>query len=227
MHSYDRPGTYHVRLSGTGPDGIIITKDTTVIVYEQPDAELVVTPDVVYVSDPPSPSDKPVNFYNLTTEYETVTWDFGDGTTSNEVNPVHNYLNTGVYDVTLHVVTENQCYDSETIQGAVTVKLKGSIECPNVFTPNLGGETGGIVVPNDYSNDVFHCFAKDVVDYRLEIYNRLGIRMFESEDINVGWDGYFDGKLAEEGVYVFRISGTYNSGEKFTQVGSVMIIYNE
>jgi hypothetical protein len=43
----------------------------------------------------------------------------------------------------------------------------------------------------------------------------------------VGWDGYFDGKLAEEGVYVFRISGTYNSGEKFTQVGSVMIIYNE
>jgi PKD repeat protein len=227
MHSYDQPGTYHVRLSGTGPDGIIITKDTTVIVYEQPDAELVATPDLVYVSDPPSPTDKPVNFYNLTSVFETVTWDFGDGTSSNEVNPIHNYLEPGVYDVTLHVVTEHQCFDSETIQGAVTVKLKGSIECPNVFTPNLGGETGGIVVENDYSNDVFHCFAKDVVEYRLEIYNRLGIRMFESEDINVGWDGYFDGKLADEGVYVYRISGTYNSGEKFTQTGSVMIIYNE
>ncbi|MDF1575870.1 MAG: immunoglobulin domain-containing protein [Bacteroidales bacterium] len=227
MHTYDTPGTYHVRLSGTGPDGIIITKDTTVIVYEQPDAELEVTPDLVFVSDPPSPSDKPVNFYNLTTEYETVTWDFGDGTTSTKINPIHNYLETGVYDVTLHVVTENQCYDSETIQGAVMVKLKGSIECPNVFTPNLGGGTGGIVVENDYSNDVFHCFARDVDDYRLEIYNRLGIRMFESEDINVGWDGYFNGELAEEGVYVFRISGTYNSGETFTDVGSVMIIYNE
>ena len=48
--------------------------------------------------------------------------------------------------------------------------------------------------------------------------------MFESEDINIGWDGYFNGKRAPEGVYVYRISGSYNNGEEFAQVGSVMII---
>jgi hypothetical protein len=32
------------------------------------------------------------------------------------------------------------CGNSETITGAVTVEWKGSMECPNVFTPNLGGE---------------------------------------------------------------------------------------
>ncbi len=154
-------------------------------------------------------------------------WEFGDGQTSNEINPTHNYLETGIYDVTLHVITGFQCYDSETVFEAVTVKQKGSIECPNVFTPNLGGETGGVVIENDYSNDVFHCFAKDLLDYRLEVYNRQGIYMFESEDINVGWDGYYDGELAAEGVYVFRVSGSYNSGEKFSQVGSVLILYNE
>ena len=62
-------------------------------------------------------------------------------------------------------------------------------------------------------------------DLKQEVKNLLDL--FESEDINVGWDGYFDGKLAAEGVYAFRISGSYNNGEKFSQVGSVMIIFND
>ncbi|MCP4312904.1 MAG: PKD domain-containing protein [Bacteroidetes bacterium] len=227
MHTYNTPGTYNVRLSGTGPDGIFIVKDTMVIVHEQPVSEFEVTPGIVYISDPPNKFDEPINCYNLTSEYDSLVWDFGDGQVSNEINPTHHYLETGVYDVTLHVYTGFQCYDSETILEAVTVKQKGSIQCPNVFSPNLGGETGGTVIDNDYSNDVFHCYAEGLLEYRLEVFNRHGVRMFESEDINVGWDGYFDGKLASEGVYAFRISGTYNNGEKFSQVGSVMIIFNE
>jgi PKD repeat protein len=35
--------------------------------------------------------------------YENVTWYFGDSTTSNEINPVHTYANTGEYDVTLSI----------------------------------------------------------------------------------------------------------------------------
>ena len=227
MHTYHTPGKYNVRLSGTGPDGIVIIKDTVVIVHEQPDAELEITPGLIYITDPPSKNDESINCFNMTSVFDKVVWDFGDGFTSNEVNTTHQYLETGVYDVTLHVSTDFQCYDSETISGAVTVKLKGSVECPNVFTPNQGGATGGYVIENDYSNDVFHCFARDLLVYRLEIYNRFGIQMFESEDLNIGWDGYFDGELAAEGVYVYRISGTYNNGEKFKQVGSVMIIYND
>ncbi|MCK4989848.1 MAG: PKD domain-containing protein, partial [Bacteroidales bacterium] len=224
MHTYYSPGTYNVRLSGTGPDGIVIIKDTLVIVYEQPDAEFEVTPDLIYISDPPNKFDQPINCFNLTTEFDSVFWEFGDGTTSDEINTIHNYLKTGTYDVTLHVTTGYGCYDSETKFEAVTVEQKGSIECPNVFTPNLNGQTGGFVVENDYSNDVFHCFAEGLLEYRLEIYNRLGILMFESEDINIGWDGYFNDELAAEGVYAYRISGSYNSGEEFSQVGSVMII---
>ncbi len=52
-------------------------------------------------------------------------WEFGDGQTSNEINPTHNYLETGIYDVTLHVITGFQCYDSKTITAAVTVEQKG------------------------------------------------------------------------------------------------------
>ena len=46
-HTYNVPGKYIVTLTGTGPDGIMIKKDTTIIVREQPDAQLDVTPDLV------------------------------------------------------------------------------------------------------------------------------------------------------------------------------------
>ena len=129
--------------------------------------------------------------------------------------------------MTLYVESGFQCFDTETSLAAVTVEEKGEFDCPNVFTPNLSSGTGGYVDETSYNNDVFHCFAKGLNNYRLEIYNRLGIMMFESDDINVGWDGYFDNKLAPEGVYVYRITGTYNNGQEFNKVGSVMIIYSE
>ena len=119
--------------------------------------------------------------------------------------------------------TSNLCYDSETIYEAVTVEDKGRVICPNAFTPD--GESGGYFVENDYSNDVFHCFAEGLLEYNLEIYNRLGIIMFETDDINLGWDGYFRGDLVEEGVYVFSVSGVYNNGDSFSQVGSLILLH--
>ena len=47
-----------------------------------------------------------VQFYDNSTNFQTVTswfWDFGDGTNSTEQNPVHTYLQDGVYTVTLNV----------------------------------------------------------------------------------------------------------------------------
>jgi len=63
-----------------------------------------------------------------------------------------------------------------------------------------------------------------VTDYHLEIYNRLGIILFRSDDINIGWDGYFKGKLVEEGAYVFKVYGKYNNGESFNHLGNIILI---
>ncbi|HYW95438.1 MAG TPA: PKD domain-containing protein, partial [Bacteroidales bacterium] len=224
MHTYTVPGEYNVTLTGAGPDGIMITKDTVVIVREQPDAEMEVTPNLVYISNPPEDLDNPVHFFTLTENVDSVVWDFGDGTFSNEMNPLHRYGQTGVYDINLQVFTGYQCFDNEAFPDAVTAVQKGSINCPNAFTPNVNGPAGGVINPNDYSNDVFHCYAQGILEYHLAIYNRLGILLFESDDVNVGWDGYFKGKLAEEGVYVYHVSGKYNSGEEFSKIGSVVLL---
>ena len=218
-HTYSNPGNYRVRLYSTGPDGIVLHKDTTIIVYEIPVAQLKVTPELAYI---PGNS---VNFFNLTENTDSCRWEFGDGTASRELNPSHKYTNTGSFDVTLHVWTGFQCYDSVMSLNAVTVERAGIIKCPNAFSPNPNGPSGGNYNQNDFSNDVFHCFIEGVNDYHLEIYNRLGIILFRSDDINIGWDGYFKSKLVEEGAYVFKVYGTYNNGERFDHFGNIVVIH--
>ncbi len=64
-------------------------------------------------TDPPktgifySVADKQVAFTALTKRVETWSWDFGDGKTSTEQNPVHLYQNGGYYKVTLTGTSAN------------------------------------------------------------------------------------------------------------------------
>lgn len=56
-----------------------------------------------------------VQFSNLATDAAQVRWEFGDGNTSNATNPIHTYLNDGVYTV-LQVVGNGACGETETSQ---------------------------------------------------------------------------------------------------------------
>ena len=38
---------------------------------------------------------------------------------------------------------------------------------------------------------------------------------------------YFNGQLVQDGVYTFKVSGTYNNGEKFTKLGAMIVIYSK
>lgn len=67
------------------------------------------------------------------------------------------------------------------------------IPIPNAFTPN-----------NDGLNDTFKPFSSNVSEYKMYIFNKLGEKVFESNDINIGWDGYFKGKIIQDS-YVYKI----------------------
>lgn len=72
-------------------------------------------PDFTVSKTNPYPA-QPVQFFDLTRGNETATswlWDFGDGHSSQEQNPVHSYDSTGIYTVTLTVSSEQF---SETIK---------------------------------------------------------------------------------------------------------------
>jgi gliding motility-associated-like protein len=58
----------------------------------------------------------------------------------------------------------------------------------------------------------------------MKIFNRAGVLIFKSNDVNIGWDGYYKNKLLPQGIYVYSVSGRFNSGEPFNQAGTVLLI---
>jgi PKD repeat protein len=65
--------------------------------------------------------------YNKTVEPDLIYWDFGDGTTSNKINPEHYYKKEGVYDVKL-VIIKNNIKDSLVKRGMITIKPNPSAD---------------------------------------------------------------------------------------------------
>ncbi len=61
-----------------------------------------------------------ITFTNNSVDYDTVIWDFGDGTTSNQINEVHTYNTPGTYQVSLSITETNT---GQTAQGQQTVTV--------------------------------------------------------------------------------------------------------
>jgi gliding motility-associated-like protein len=97
----------------------------------------------------------------------------------------------------------------------ITVFSSQNVFLPTAFTPN-----------NDGTNDIFLGNASKVREFNMTIYNQWGNIVFESFDINNGWDGMFLGQSSPcpAGTYLYKISGKFNSGTNFEKLGSVLII---
>jgi hypothetical protein len=56
------------------------------------------------------------------------------------------------------------------------------------------------------------------------IFSRWGEQLFTSTDVNIGWDGYVKGKLAQQGVYMWRAIGKFTNGKTFDMKGNVTLL---
>ena len=73
------------------------------------------------------------------------------------------------------------CVSRDTINFPDTCMFKLNVF--NVFTPNGDGK-----------NDVYRCSAVDsdlIVSFHMEIYNRWGLKLFDSNNLDSGWDGTY------------------------------------
>lgn len=220
-YTYFNAGIYRVELTVTGPDGTSV-KSQIVEAYPSPKAYFELSPTKVFVND------EKVRFFNFSEGASFYLWDFGDGDTSKVFEPFHKYMAEGVYDVTLWAYSLNGCSDKYLLSPGVTVEPAGELRFATVFTPNKDGEidmdhlpTGG----NEYDQFFFPPINQKVIKYKLQIFNRWGVLIFETRDINKPWNGYYQHKLCPQGVYVWYVEGKYANGEPFKKVGDVTLLH--
>jgi hypothetical protein len=217
---FDVEGEYKVILKVFRRGSTMSSSTATVTVHPRPQARFEITPEKAVL-----PNDE-IRFMNYSTNAVQFKWDFGDGSTSDIFEPTHTYSKFSNYNVRLVVYSDWGCSDSLTVLNA----FSGSeyfIEFPNAFIPNIQGPTGGYYSSkSDEAAQVFHPSLTGVSEYHLKIFSKIGIPIFESNDINLGWDGYHKGHLCEPGVYIWKVRGKYINGEPFTRMGDVTLLKN-
>jgi len=106
--------------------------------------------------------------------------------------------------VSLSVENEFGCKDA--ISKNYCIKDTVVIHLPTAFSPN-----------NDKVNDVFKPIISEVRSYKLQIFNRWGEKIFESDNPEMGWDGLYQGKNCPTGYYTYIVKyqglGFYNGTE--------------
>lgn len=160
---------------------------------------------------------------NQSTGATSYIWSFGDGQSSTLAEPQHLFTYLGSFQVQLVAISDQGCMDTAYSYSEVTTDA--DVVFPSAFTPNLDGSNGGFYDETSMENNVFFPYTSGVTEYRLEIYNRWGQVIFVSEDVKLGWDGYFNGKLCQQDVYIWKAFIKMNNGKKFEKNGSLTLLH--
>ena len=153
----------------------------------------------------------PTKFINTSSNAKQFLWSFGDGTESIEENPVHLFSNNGTFQVCLTAFADEGCVDK--ICKKVDAKVLYVANVPSAFSPN-----------GDNNNDVLYVKGAGIKEMSFRVYNRWGTMIFETTDINAGWDGYYKGKPQEMETYAWTLYVTFFDGNKFQSTGNVTLI---
>lgn len=148
---------------------------------------------------------------------ELLTWDFGDGTSAEGATVQHLFPENveGTYTVMLIATTAGGCIDTLYID--IIVESGGLYYVPNAFTPNDDGI-------NSIFKPVFS-LGFDAKKYQLSIYNRWGETIFETDQLDEGWDGTCRGERCKDDIYTWKITtGKEKTAEIIEITGFVTLL---
>jgi gliding motility-associated-like protein len=212
---YTIPGFYDVTLTATSDKGCHSTLKKTEMIetYQVPVANFTANPNPVTLYDPT------IHFFDQSTsDVKSWTWNLGDGkiVSPNIKNPTHQYTVgvSGTYMVKLFVVNANGCVDST--RHPVEVLPEFTFFIPNAFTPTRA----------DGTNDTFFGKGVGIVKYHIWIFDRWGNMVFNTADIDTGWDGRANNgvDVAQQDVFVWKVQLTDVFGKKHDYIGTVTIV---
>lgn len=208
-HIINDPGKYTLSIIAKSKFGCISeeTYHDLITVFPNPISNFHVPSQQITILNPG------VSFENLSENNYINYWDFDDGQMSNDIDPYHNYTNMGNYHVQL--ITESEFGCTDTSYKIVQVDGEYTFYAPNAFSPNSDGE-----------NDFFRVFGLgiDPDHFKLIVYNRWGHPIWESDNIENGWNGRIGNEPVPQGTYKFLTIYRDTKGQKHEKSGNFTII---
>lgn len=205
-------GTYSVIV--TDANGCFQSQSVVVLGGIPPVADFFLSPEVVSLENPT------IYFSDASTGVVADWhWNFGDpnsGTndSSSTQNPSHVYSDTGTFCATL-IIFDPSGLCSDTIVKCLKVEPVSTFYIPNTFTPNHDGK-----------NELFMGYGTYIAEFHMYVFDRWGNLIFESDDINKGWNGSVGnkGEIVQEDVYVWKVRLIDSVKREATYVGHVTIV---
>ncbi len=214
-HTYVTAGTFDVSLTvnSTALCGATATYLDYIEVRNQPVAAF------SYLPNPIDIENTEVEFSNSSLNATEYSWFFDDESAiSNEFEPIHVFPIEPNATYQIMLIAGNDIGCADTIVKPLTILDVIIFYVPNTFTPD-----------GDDFNEIFKPIMTsgvDIFDYHLTMFNRWGEILFESYNVNNGWNGtYRDGKLVEDGTYIWQIEfGDTRSDQVHTYNGHVIVM---
>lgn len=197
----------------TAPGGTVNVSNTNVCGTYSTSIVVGINPVTANIAADPVTGTSPlvVTFTNNSTNASTWLWDFGNGTIANTQNVANQvYTNSGSYTAYL-TVTNGSCMDVDSVV-IVVLEEEPTLYVPNAFTPN-----------GDSINDIFRVGYTNIIQFNMIIFDRWGLKLFESSDIDTGWDGKVNGNVICDGVYFYLIEATGIDRVQIKKQGTVTL----
>ncbi|MCX6258477.1 MAG: PKD domain-containing protein [Bacteroidia bacterium] len=129
-------------------------------------------------------------------------------------NPVFSPLQNTTYFLTMTAYIDDSICFTATDSVYIQVLDEYSLDMPDVFTPN-----------NDGVNDVLLVRGwglKSLIEFK--VFNRWGQLIFKTDDLQIGWDGFFNGKPQNSDTYVYLVKALTYSGHVLEKSGNVTLL---
>lgn len=207
VHTYDSLGTYTVTLTITSDFGCENTIVHQVPIFPPPVSQFTFFPNPAQVTDIVSFNS---DAYSINAPIVQWLWDFGNGDTSDLIDPETVYDSGGLYNVSLVVFDGVGCRDTS-IQ---IVFISHGPKVPAAFTPN-----------NDGVNDYLMILGSGFEAIDFTVYNNWGRVLYHTSDVeDKGWDGTFEDEPQPMGVYIYKAWVKNVYGEEVEISGDATII---
>ncbi|MEQ9297527.1 MAG: gliding motility-associated C-terminal domain-containing protein [Cyclobacteriaceae bacterium] len=98
---------------------------------------------------------------------------------------------------------------------SIIIESTPNLYFPNAFTPD-----------GDGLNDIFIPVGANISTYEIMIFNRWGEIIFQSDQLDRGWDGIYQGRKAPPGAYTFKVRFGNEESGKSSQSGTFVLLRN-